>query len=105
MGEILALQKPDCGQVVPVKVELVENDGVEHLNFGKKRPVGRQEAPAGRTTKKVASRFRFFFPVGKFLKEGFNIIIVLILLSHLRKRHISMQECPDEDILGFSSEN
>ena len=67
MGEILALQKPDCGQVVPVKVELVENDGVEHLNFGKKRPVGRHVAPARSTSKKAKTRF--FFPAGKFLER------------------------------------
>ena len=72
MGEIDAhTQTPGCGKVFPVKVELVEDDCVEHLNFGQKRPVGCQLAPAGRATKEGETRF--FFPVGKLLECALNM--------------------------------
>ena len=50
----------------------MENDCVKHLNFGKKSPVSRQLAPAGRAAKE--SEARFFFPVGKLLESTLNVL-------------------------------
>ena len=95
------MHTPGCGQVFPVKVELVENDGVKHLNFGKERSVGCQLAPAGRATKEGETRF--FLPVGKLLEHALNIFFG-ILWSHLRNAaRPSKEDRPEEDVLWFSS--
>ena len=69
--QCLSSQTPGIGQVFPVKVELVEDDCVKHLNFGKESPVSRQLAPAGRAAKEREAQF--FFPVRKLLEYTLNI--------------------------------
>ena len=69
---MINISSPGHGQIFPVKVHLVENNRIEHLDIGKKTPVGRQLATAGRAAEEGEACL--FFPGWELLEYALNIL-------------------------------